>query len=497
MPRFNRETGAISILRRDWFDRDRTVYQDCSTGVCRVVLSDGTVLHEGGANLVVGGNGYWACLLDGATNSLPNGVLDGDGRRWPGAGLGPMGPDGAYARKDAYYSYGPWSVLERDGRIWRLTDGDAADIQLLGDGRAVWTEHGLLVAFGLSLPEHGTHVWQPRAANVGDRWVLLYQDPNGGRLVLDGHVIGPGGNYYYLDLYWDGAQLHVCWSPNQADTDPQTLTLTLAALAALPKVGDVSPAEPVTFAPFDHPVLVAVFKDPNGESGAPAEIVVNKTAQTAHRPYFMAEDGGGPFQGELLGVYSESSTNPIAALQVAERLNTRLLLCHDSPEQWTLPSGLRRFDIPLVELYRYAGETLTQARMRWVSTLQSVLAQWPGDVGVAPQFYCMSRPDGGELWPIADVLDGLRPLTSLVNLSPRIKVVAPFSWQRGNGIVAHPELRAAFASLLQASPGLPTLTPIVTAPPPAPHPKPTPAPPAPAPKPATRFPAARLYGVHR
>ena len=41
MPRLNR-TGQVGELRRDWFDEARTVYQDCGTGVCDIVLSDGT-----------------------------------------------------------------------------------------------------------------------------------------------------------------------------------------------------------------------------------------------------------------------------------------------------------------------------------------------------------------------------------------------------------------------------------------------------------------------
>lgn len=220
---------------------------------------------------------------------------------------------------------------------------------------------------------------------------------------------------------------------------------------------------PLAIAPFTHPVLIAPFKDLTGESGAPAEIVVNRTGQTAARPYFVAEDSlAGPFRGELLGIYSEASLNPIAALRLAESRRTRLLLCHDASSAWTIPSGLRRWDIPAIELYRFAGETLAQARMRWVAAAQRLLAQWPGDCALIAQFYCMTADDGGELWTVAEVLDGLRALSAIVNSSPRIKVVAPFAWQRANGITGHVELRAAFARLLAATPGVPTLTPVPT-----------------------------------
>jgi hypothetical protein len=225
---------------------------------------------------------------------------------------------------------------------------------------------------------------------------------------------------------------------------------TRADVQALPE-----PSEAVRFPTFafDHPVLVAPFKDSEGTSGAPAEIVVNGNAQAVARPYFAAEDTlAGPFLGELLGIYSESSLNPTAALGIADRRHTRLLLCHDSATPWTPPAGLRPWDVPCLELYWYAkGETLDQARFRWSSSVQALVNAWPGDCGVVPMFYCMGGAPPDEVLTVAEVLDALASLSLLVNLSPRIKVIAPFSYQRANGIVAHPELRKAFNDLLGAA----------------------------------------------
>lgn len=81
-----------------------------------------------------------------------------------------------------------------------------------------------------------------------------------------------------------------------------------------------------------------------------------------------------------------------------------------------------------------------------------------------------------------EVLDGLAYLSPLVNLSPRLKIVAPFAYQRANGITAHPELREAFEQLKQATPSRPSFL-AVGAPEPEPEPEPEPQPePEPMPK---------------
>ena len=216
---------------------------------------------------------------------------------------------------------------------------------------------------------------------------------------------------------------------------------------------------------FNHPTLIVPFRDPAGESGAPAEVVVNRTIQQTLRPCVVAEDSLEGYKGPILGVYSET-LNPQNALKTANGLRTRVFLCHDSPAPWTLPAGLRQWDVPLIELYRSAGEPLSAAVARWKSAAIKLLDDWPGDCGVIPQFYCMGGAPPNELWPVDEVLAGLDHLHEIVNISSRIKVVAPFAWQRANGIVAHPELRVAFASLLRATPGIPALLPVPGPPPP-------------------------------
>lgn len=267
MPRFN-ALGQIADQRRDWYDATRTVFQHCEGGHCDIVLSDGTVEKEQGANTVIGGGGFWAAWLD-----LSQGVFDAAGHTYPLAGImaSGMGPDGAYALKVRFESYGPWDVIERNGARWRLTDGDIDDrcVQLLGGRQAIWLFNGWLhMTPGLPLTHPQRALWTARAAWNGSRFVLLGQDRETGQLLLDGRVIAPTGNYFYPDVAFVDGRYLVTWSPNQADTDAQLLTLTPEQLAACPLVT----SSPVVVTP--PPVVVTPpVEPPVSEWNAPAELI--------------------------------------------------------------------------------------------------------------------------------------------------------------------------------------------------------------------------------
>ena len=213
---------------------------------------------------------------------------------------------------------------------------------------------------------------------------------------------------------------------------------------------------------FDHPVLIAPFKDPNQVSGAPARI----------------DDGS-------LGRYTElPDPTPI----IAANPSRRVLVAHDAGTRWTPPSTLRPWDIPLIEFYLETTDAgngsmpiWEYAAARWYGNLMGLLAAWPGDVGVIPMFYLQQKPDAtdprgwSELWTVEQALGGLTHLSPLVNLSPRVKIIAPFAYDRANGITAHPELQRAFAALLAAGSSRVLLA-TVEAPPPPPSKPPAPPP---------------------
>jgi hypothetical protein len=206
------------------------------------------------------------------------------------------------------------------------------------------------------------------------------------------------------------------------------LEVTLDELTALPPIV----ASALTFA-FTHPVIVAPFK----------------------------ADGSGQPDLFTFGTYSEEPSLP------SPMPSGRLLLAHDGQSDWLPPAGLRPFDVPMLECYLVTGETVDQSAARWTRQMLALLAEWPGSIGAIPMFYDQGGIPGGtppELWPVATVLQGITHLSAIVNLSPRIVLIAPFEYNRLNGIIAHPELQAAFAALVAAAAqaGLATLPLIAT-----------------------------------
>ncbi len=252
---------------------------------------------------------------------------------------------------------------------------------------------------------------------------------------------------------------------------------------------DVPPPVTIPGFKFNHDVTLAVFKDLGGISGSPAEVLVNQQDQIDAKPFFEAEDSlTGVRRGERLGIYSEA-VYPASVIKVATQHNTRVLLGHDSLSYWTIPTALlRAWDIPTLEFYLHQTETVAQSAERWHRQLLDLLAQWTGDVGAIPMFYCGGGEPPNELFTVAQVLEGLSHLSDLVNTNKRIKVVAPFAYSRANGIIAHPELHAAWENLVAACPKMAKLTPVGTTPVPPIPPNPIPVPPNPIPEPPMTYP---------
>lgn len=280
----------------------------------------------------------------------------------------------------------------------------------------------------------------------------------------------------------DGADVNafVSWGNRGVRLVLATRTDLLALPLTPTEVPVPVPPDPIPTFAFTHRVIVAPFKDPDGSSGATHEISVDKTGMTMPRPHFAAGDSLDGTKGERLGLYSESSSDPGDDLVHASKLKTRLLLLKDGPGAWGIPGGLRHWDIPARELFLVAGETLAATVTRWENEVRTALVQWPGDLCVAPMFYCQGGAPPNELWPVGDVLRGLAHVSHIVNLSPRIKLLAPFAYDRANGIRAHAELQQALANLIAAAKaaGLAALTPIPPDPVPVP---PDPIPPTPPP----------------
>lgn len=204
---------------------------------------------------------------------------------------------------------------------------------------------------------------------------------------------------------------------------------------AVPQVPPAIVPDPIiqpTFGPFAHPILIAPFKDPTGALG--------------HTPI------------EALGVYTE---NPALT---AQHTNQRMIYGYDG-ETFIAPQGAKPSTWILIECYRDKRETLDQSLTRWLTLIHDALAQTPNDIGLIPMWYAQGGAPPDELWAVQEVLDALAPLTGLINIDPRIKIIAPFAYDRANGIIAHPELRVAFDNLVSAAGNAtPTFVPLETPP---------------------------------
>ncbi len=423
---------------------------------------------ETAANLIYAGGGVVAAWL--GSKGDDRGLYSTTGLRLEDAGLMGVGPDGALAYKPLYQSNGPTIVRELAGEEWQLTPGHAAALQLLGDRRGIWMEGFRVVVANLPTPEYyaGTGIWKAQAAFAGGQWWIAYYSSEKGIIL---HPFASSARAFPILPVGDGWHAIAAIGPNTiriaisstegegaGDIWGYDVDVTTGAAIPLPfwpggapRVFPFVPLEEINPAPlprpsfsFAHPISVYPFK-----------------AAGSGRPDVFT-----------LGTYSESATPP------APLPNGRLVLAHDGASDWTIPAGsLRSYDLVLWELYRVKGETLAQSAARWDRQARRNLEQWPRDCGVIPMFYCQGGVPGGnppELWTVAEVLEGLEYLDVIANLSPRIKVIAPFAYDRANGIVAHPELRQAFDDCVNAAAraGESTLTPVPGPPDPPKPPQP-------------------------
>lgn len=291
MPRLNDGGAATDGRQVCWYDQVRTISQICEGGVCRLVLSDGTPIVTRGANdLVASGMRNWAAFLHGY------GVYDSYGQRFPDSALGvpTMSAGGWYARKVSYNSYGPWVLQGNDTEI-PLTqrDLDYGYVHLSGVSDAVWTEGGRLRS-NVTVRDPGVPIWWP----VLVEGMLLCQEQARGRLVLDGRVIAPAGNYFYPDAKLVNGRIVVTWSPNQGDAGPQVRTLTYDELRACPLLADDPaipdpPTPPEPHMDLNDPKYLVAFSTLKAERSKLPETITSAQAGALLNAVALAHAGDG------------------------------------------------------------------------------------------------------------------------------------------------------------------------------------------------------------
>jgi hypothetical protein len=204
-------------------------------------------------------------------------------------------------------------------------------------------------------------------------------------------VLNVTGTAFNHDAMEFNGEVWIAWSSTQGEAPGDLVKF------ALDRTSPRRPLVPQTVWPvysFTHPVNVHPFK----------------------------AEGSGCADIFTIGTYTEAVVPPLPPPS-----GTRVLLAHDGEQDWTIPVGLLRpFDIAMWELYLIPQETTLQSAQRWMRQAQWYLSQWSGDCGVIPMFYDQLR------WTPQQILDGLAHLSDIVNLSPRIKEIAPFAYDRAN-----------------------------------------------------------------
>lgn len=379
-----------------------------------------------------------------------------------------MGQAHASRRSLEWTAGGTWATLSEACGVWALIYGPRGEVHISDCAPPVGSQgwryvapNGRLVPGDATIAAvHGLNEWTDLSL-AQDGSVLGGQghEGEGACVWADGHLrLLHGGACFNTRWKWDPVADLVTVSFYEVAPDGLAgwiYRLSMADLCGLPLV--VPP--PVRFA-FDHDVMVAPFR----------------------------AEGSGAFDVMSLGIYTEA-VDPQPELADAARRGLRLLLTHDAIDDWSLPSGLRPWDLPFLEFFRRVGETLEQSVARWYSSVQQLTAQWPYDYGVIPMCYDQFNPGTGHKWSRAEMLDGLRHLSGLVNVSSHCKVIAPFSYKRDNGIIAYPELQAALVAMRRAGADVVALMPI------APAEKKHDPPPPPPPPPRTRFALLRPYRI--
>jgi len=423
----------------------------------RLELIDGR-----GFNAIAGGGGRFAALMVPRAPAPP--VLFGSLGDKTGAGAADVAPDGTIVYKTSYHAERGLTIVDPSGGVVELPDALPVDVQALDGGRAVWRggAHGRA-----PLRPHLADAMNTRLAeNVRGVDVLAYWSNAAGALVVEYDGTGLGYMFFTENgfdhdlIALDGAViLAASRTAGEGPGDLVKISISPAGLRYLvPANGEAPPWFPAAaYGPIELPIPPLRF--PTFAFSHPVSVYP-----------FRAEGSGRP-DVFTIGTYSENPTPP------SPLPKGRLLLAHDSPADWTIPAGaLRSYDAVGWELYRVEGETLEQSGARWIRQARANLAQWPRDCFVIPMFYNQFNPaTGAWLWTDQEVLDGLEYLDQVVNLDPRIKFVAPFSFDRANGIKPNPNLSRAFNDLKVAAAlaGEATLTPVPPEPPDPPKPDPS------------------------
>jgi hypothetical protein len=162
----------------------------------RAIVDPNNPYYGCGANTLFAGGGVWAGWLDGW------GLYSSKDFNRSRAGLLGVGPDGAIGYKLLYHSDGPSIAREFDDDEWKITNGHASDLMLVGDRRAIWRESGIIHVLGIPQPQQLGNAWHPHIFLIEGRWWVSYF------CMEAGVVLHPIGSFFGYTLSPAGVD---CW----------------------------------------------------------------------------------------------------------------------------------------------------------------------------------------------------------------------------------------------------------------------------------------------
>lgn len=213
-----------------------------------------------------------------------------------------------------------------------------------------------------------------------------------------------------------------------------------------------------TVAPFTRRVRISPYKDLKGISGADSEVVIDGADSAAAGRQAWVGPGPNRDAGPILRAHANGTLLGIAAEGIdpdglawtralANQLKTRIAWWSDGFNLIPAPTMLRSWDQVWQELYvfREHGETLAQAIVRWGQT-RALLQASPCVVkGGIPQFF------DRQLLSEQETVDIIAAGLTFINDSEGYNEVAPFEFDRTNGITGIASIRCMFNRALAAS----------------------------------------------